>query len=67
MAPSPVLNIEPKEPDKNNHKFKEIVSIKGKQTTSKIESGSSSKDKVSVSINFSPPPMLSFYYSFVCS
>ena len=50
MAPSPVLDIEPKGPDKSGEKCTESVSTNDKQNKSKtVDDTASSKDKISVS------------------
>ncbi|XP_065201372.1 uncharacterized protein DDB_G0283357-like isoform X3 [Planococcus citri] len=49
MAPSPVLNIEPKGPDKTGEKCPESVSTNDKQNKSKtVDDNAASKDKISV-------------------
>lgn len=50
MAPSPVLNIEPKGPDKSDEKCIESVPAKDKQNTPKSASDNvASKEKIPVS------------------
>lgn len=50
MAPSPVLNIEPKGPDKNAEKCIESVSPKDNQNMpNTVDINATSKEKISVS------------------
>lgn len=49
MAPSPVVDIEPKGPDKNTEKCADGVSHNDKPSMAKSDNGSASKDKTTVS------------------
>lgn len=53
MAPSPVVDIKPKGPDKNTEKCVDGVSLNSKQSMSKNDYGSNSKEKTTVSIRYS--------------